>query len=99
VSPGAGLGIALVPHSFTGKQTRARFVPLQAPVPIWQTAVAVAAGRRCSAAAQALLRDPSLRWPAQVGAGARSARQPGRPGGTGPVEPGGTGSDVAARTA
>lgn len=79
---GAGLGIALVPHSFTGKQTRARFVPLEAPVPVWQTAVAVAAGRRCSAAAQALLRDPSLRWPAQGGTGAHSGGL-GRPGGPG----------------
>jgi len=29
----AGLGIALVPHSFTRKKTRARFVPLASPVP------------------------------------------------------------------
>lgn len=57
----AGLGVALVPHSFTRKRTRAVFVPLRTPVPEWQTAVAVAAGRRPSAAAQALLADESLR--------------------------------------
>ncbi|WP_020578681.1 LysR family transcriptional regulator [Actinopolymorpha alba] len=58
---GAGLGVALVPQSFTGKKTRARFVPLRAPVPEWRIALAVAAGRRPSAAAQALLADPALR--------------------------------------
>jgi DNA-binding transcriptional LysR family regulator len=57
---GAGLGVALVPHSFTKKKTRARFVPLRAPVPEWRTVVAVPAGRRPSPAAAALLTDPAL---------------------------------------
>ena len=41
----AGLGIALVPHSFVDTKTRARFVPLDPPLPQWRAAVAVAAGR------------------------------------------------------
>jgi DNA-binding transcriptional LysR family regulator len=57
---GAGLGVALVPHSFAGKKTKARFVPLESPVPQWRAAVAVAAGRRPGAAARALLADPAL---------------------------------------
>ncbi len=56
----AGLGVALVPRSFTGKKTKACFVPLAPPVPEWRIAVAVAAGRRPSAAAAALLADPAL---------------------------------------
>lgn len=56
----AGLGVALVPHSFTNKLSTARFVPLEASVPRWQTAIATATGRRPSAAAQALLADEAL---------------------------------------
>jgi DNA-binding transcriptional LysR family regulator len=58
---GAGLGVALVPHSFTHKRTRATFVPLQPPAPYWRIAVATAAGRRPSAAALALLADEAIR--------------------------------------
>ncbi|GAB3421322.1 LysR family transcriptional regulator [Flindersiella endophytica] len=58
---GAGLGVALVPCSFTHKRTRAKFVPLQPPAPLWRVAVATAAGRRPSAAALALLSDEAIR--------------------------------------
>lgn len=57
----AGLGVALVPHSFTRKSTRAAFVPLCPPPPVWRMAVATASGRRLSAAGQALLADKALR--------------------------------------
>ncbi|MBM7790812.1 LysR family transcriptional regulator [Tenggerimyces flavus] len=58
---GHGLGIALVPHTFTMKRTTARFVPLRAPVPEWRIGIATAAGRPASAAARALLADEALR--------------------------------------
>ncbi len=50
-----GLGVALVPQSFTHKQTSARFVPVAAPAPVWRTAVATAANRHPSAATRAFL--------------------------------------------
>lgn len=50
-----GLGVALVPRSFTVKTDRARFIPLAGDVPQWET-VAVAADP-AGAAATALLRD------------------------------------------
>lgn len=56
----AGLGVALVPHSFTRKRTNARFVPLWPPAPTWRIAVATPSGRRPSAATQALLADSAL---------------------------------------
>jgi DNA-binding transcriptional LysR family regulator len=51
---GNGLGVAVVPQVFTHKKSAARFVPITAP-PMWQVAVATAAGRRPGAAAKALL--------------------------------------------
>lgn len=57
----AGLGVALVPASFTRKRTKARFVPLASPAPRWRIAIATAAARRPSAAARALLADEALR--------------------------------------
>lgn len=56
----AGLGVALVPAGFRHKRTTARFVPLRPPAPEWRTVIATAAGRRPSAAAQALLADETL---------------------------------------
>jgi DNA-binding transcriptional LysR family regulator len=50
-----GLGVALVPQSFTLKTDRARFIPLAGDVPPWETA-AVAADPT-SAAAAALLHE------------------------------------------
>lgn len=50
-----GLGVALVPQSFTVKTDRVRFLPLAGDVPRWQT-VAVAADP-VGAAAAALLRE------------------------------------------
>ncbi len=50
-----GLGVALVPQSFTHKQTSARFVPVADPAPVWRTAVAIAANRPPSAATRAFL--------------------------------------------
>ncbi|HLT59668.1 MAG TPA: LysR family transcriptional regulator [Microlunatus sp.] len=52
-----GLGVALVPDSFRRKQTRARFVPLAEPAPVWELAIATPAGRPAGAAARALLAD------------------------------------------
>jgi len=57
---GSGLGVAVVPHTFTSKRTRARFVPLRAPVPTWDLAIATARGRRPSAAARAFLADDAI---------------------------------------
>lgn len=56
----AELGVALVPASFSRKQTTARFVGLGQPAPQWRTVIATAAARRPSAAARALLADESL---------------------------------------
>jgi DNA-binding transcriptional LysR family regulator len=52
---GHGMGIALVPHSFTCKKTSARFVRLADPAPVWRTAIATAVGQRLGAAARTLL--------------------------------------------
>ena len=53
-----GLGVALVPQSFTVKTDRARFIPLAGDVPTWETA-AVAADPT-SAAAAALLQEVGM---------------------------------------
>jgi DNA-binding transcriptional LysR family regulator len=52
---GHGMGVALVPHSFTCKKTSARFVRLADPAPVWRTAIATAVGQRLGAAARTLL--------------------------------------------
>jgi DNA-binding transcriptional LysR family regulator len=48
-----GLGVALVPAEFEHKRTGARFVPLDAPAPTWDTSIATPAAR--SAAVNVLL--------------------------------------------
>ncbi|MEV1205502.1 LysR substrate-binding domain-containing protein, partial [Microbispora rosea] len=50
---GNGLGVALVPRSFSAKTARVRFLELADPVPMWET-VAVS-GAPGGAAAAALL--------------------------------------------
>jgi DNA-binding transcriptional LysR family regulator len=50
-----GLGVALVPRSFTVKTDRARFIPLAGDVPQWETVAVVA--DPTGAAATALLRE------------------------------------------
>ncbi|CAM02357.1 LysR family transcriptional regulator [Saccharopolyspora erythraea NRRL 2338] len=50
-----GLGIALVPRSFSAKNGQVRFVPLASPAPTWET-VAITSDPTSTAAA-ALLRD------------------------------------------
>lgn len=56
-----GLGVALVPRSFSVKTDRVRFVDLADPAPCWQT-VAVS-GSATSAAAEALLDEVCRRRP------------------------------------
>jgi DNA-binding transcriptional LysR family regulator len=63
-----GLGIALVPESFTRKRTRARFVPVAGAAPVWHTAVATAADRRPSAATRAFLAAESIGGAVRAGA-------------------------------
>ena len=55
-----GLGIALVPEHFTGKQTSARFSALADPVPEWRIAVATPAHQRPSAATAAFMAAEGL---------------------------------------
>jgi DNA-binding transcriptional LysR family regulator len=58
-----GLGVALVPEHFTGKQTTARFVTLTEPAPVWRIAVATAAHQRPSAATAAFLASEGIGTP------------------------------------
>ncbi|WP_370370782.1 LysR family transcriptional regulator [Catenulispora sp. GP43] len=58
-----GLGVALVPQSFTAKTDRVRFLPLAGDVPRWQT-VAVTADPHGAAAAALLREVEAVRRPA-----------------------------------
>lgn len=60
-----GLGIALVPRSFSAKTDRARFVELDGEVAAWETVCVTA--DPTSAAAAALLRDVRSAAPSSVG--------------------------------
>lgn len=63
-----GLGIALVPEHFTGKQTSARFTALADPVPEWRIAMATPAHQRPSAATVAFLAAEGLAGEGAAGA-------------------------------